>query len=215
MLTRTLTLVLPLLFGATVGMADDDRDDRDTYPDEVTLRSVAYAGTGCPADSVRLNVPIDGRELMVYWTDFQAEAGPDVPLRDSRKNCQLNVDLAYPDGWQYTLTSIDYDGQHHLDEGVVATAASAYYFQSSPDTVRAQHDFTGPLAGEYNAFDAFPEDQLSWSPCGAGDNSRSLNVNVQVRVDTTTTTEGRRGVISFADSPDVPGSLLTLKWRRC
>ena len=47
---------------------------------------------------------IPGTGLAMYWAPFVAAAGPDVPLREARKNCQVNVDLAYPAGWQFAVS---------------------------------------------------------------------------------------------------------------
>ena len=51
-------------------------------PDQVTLRSFAYAGTGCAANTVRGNFPVPGQQFLILWGSFTA-AGPSnsVPKR--------------------------------------------------------------------------------------------------------------------------------------
>src|SRR4051812_29314946 len=71
-------------------------------PDYVVVRGISYAGSGCPAGSLSENISLDYRGLSVIMDSFVAEIGPDIPLSMNRKNCQVMVDLDYPDGWQYS-----------------------------------------------------------------------------------------------------------------
>jgi hypothetical protein len=193
---------------------DDEPTQDEEAPEGVSVRQFSYAGTGCPAGTIRGDLPVDGRTFLIFWDAFAAEAGPGIPLPESRKNCQILLDLDYPAGWQYTLGSIDYSGHLVLEDGVEATAASAFYFQGSGDTARADKTFVGPLDADYHEvvdFAAETEGQVIWSPCEA---TRAINVNVQVRVNSLTARD-RNGLITFATDPETQGSLLALKWRRC
>jgi hypothetical protein len=196
------------------GDGTDGRDDGapDDAPQGVTLRALAFAGTGCPAGSVRGELPVEGHDLLLFYDSFAAEVGPDVPLSQSRKNCQLNLDFDYPSGWQYTVESVSYNGHVLLEDGLDALVGSSFYFQGSAATARAETTFTGPERREYQVTDTFETDDGNalWSPCEA---SRSLNVNVQVRVNALNARD-RHGVVTFATG-ELPGSLLQLKWRRC
>ncbi len=182
-------------------------------PDQVTLRSFAYAGTGCAANTVRTNFPVPGQQFMILWGTFTAAAGVDIPLREARKNCQLNIDLAYPDGWQYTVESTEYHGHVTVAEGTQAVAASYYYFQGESQTVRFGTLFDGPSTREFDVRDSVSDRDQVWSQCTA---VRSLNVNYQVRIVGAADGQATGGISFGTDVDGAPaGTLLTLKWRRC
>lgn len=185
----------------------------DDLPEGVTLRSFAYAGTGCPANTVRVNFPVEGRQFLILWQGFQAQAGVNIPLRESRKNCQLNLDLAYPAGWQYTVESTSYQGTVQLTSGTQAVAASYYYFQGSDEQVNFSTVFDSPRRRTYHVTDVVAEEEQVWSSCTA---DRSLNINYQVKVSSLSDGQAT-GKIAFGieRDGDPAGTLLNLKWRRC
>jgi hypothetical protein len=47
---------------------------------------------------------------------------------DARKNCQINLDLHYPPGYQFSILSTTFRGFVGLDDNVVATLGALYYF---------------------------------------------------------------------------------------
>lgn len=201
-------LVATFLFLTTFGapaLAD--------VPENVTLRGFAYAGTGCAPNTVRGRFPVEGVEFLILWEGFQAQAGADIPLREGRKNCQLNLDLAYPTGWQYTVESTSYQGTVQVDQGTQAVAASAFYFQGSDQTVRFATLFEGPVRRSFHVTDAVSDDEQPWSSCTA---DRSLNINYQVKVSAVSDGQAT-GKIAFGieRDGDPAGTLLKLKWRRC
>jgi hypothetical protein len=91
-----------------------------------------------------LSQPIAKRQLMLgsffSWKDWQecsftlifddmvASIGPGVPITDERVNCQLNIDLEYPSGFQYSILSTEFRGYAGLDSGVTGTQEATYYF---------------------------------------------------------------------------------------
>lgn len=182
-------------------------------PENVTLRGFAYAGTGCAPNTVRGSFPVDGVEFLILWEGFQAQAGANIPLRESRKNCQLNLDLAYPAGWQYTVESTSYQGTFQVQEGTQAIAASYYYFQGSDEQVDFSTTFTSTRRRTYHVTDSVADDEQVWSSCAA---DRSLNINYQVRVSAVSDGQAT-GKIAFGieRDGDPAGTLLKLKWRRC
>src|SRR5262245_20509070 len=104
---------LACLLSATtcaVALADDtierDLGREDDVPAHVILRSISYAGSGCPAGSIEADVPTRGDVLSLLFSETMvAGAGPGVPFTQRRKNCQVLLSLAHEPGWQY---SVDY-----------------------------------------------------------------------------------------------------------
>ena len=176
-------------------------------PDWVRIRSLTYAGTGCPAGSVAQNISPDNLAFTLLFDNYVAEAGPGVPLSQGRKNCQINVDLEYPAGWTYTLISIDYRGYANLDPGARGTQKATYYFQGSAGQSSAQSTLYGPKNQDYNYRDVIGSP--NWSYCRV---FRALNINSQVRVDAG---GGARGLMT-TDSVD--GQVIAtygFTWRHC
>ncbi len=204
-----------LLLLAAPAMADDvvpadDVVDRDSeLPDSISLRGFAHAGSGCAAGTARGEFPI-GSELFIIWDGFEAEAGQGIPLRDARKNCQVNLDINHTAGWQYTVESIEYSGKVNVADGTQAVAGSAYYFQGSAETVRSNTLFEGPLRRNFRVRDTTDAAEQVWSTCDA---TRSLNINFQVRL-SDAASSGATGTISFGVGGSA-GTLIKLKWRQC
>ena len=178
-------------------------------PDWVRVRSITYAGTGCPAGSVAKNISPDRLAFTLIFDNYVAEAGPGVPISQSRKNCQLNVDLEYPAGWTYTLFAVDYRGYANLQPNVSGTQKSTYYFQGASSQSSAQSTLYGPKNQDYFYRDVIGNP--NWSYCNV---FRSLNINTQVRVDNSRA-PGNSGLMT-TDSID--GHVIAtygFTWRRC
>ena len=71
-----------------------------------------------------------------FGSDFTASVGPNVDADQSRKNCQLNIDLQFSPGYQYAVYSADYAGWGNLDSGVKGVVKANYYFSGQTDQVR-------------------------------------------------------------------------------
>jgi hypothetical protein len=199
------TTCVSLLFSAVSGLAGARE-----APDEVYIRNLVYAGSGCPAGSVAENVAADKQAFTLMFDTFIAEAGPGVPLRESRKNCQILVDLVFPQGWSYTIVEIDHRGFANLGAGATASQKAAYYFQGEAQTVSLETKLRGPLADDYQVHDMLGLSAQIWSPCGA---RRALNIKSQV-----VTTAGRHGAPALITVDSVDGQLTQVykfQWKRC
>jgi hypothetical protein len=78
----------------------------------------------------------DDRTIVTLIFDaYVASIGPGIPLTESRKNCQLSVNIKYPGGFQYSILSADYRGYASLQKGITGTVKSTYYFSGQPTQV--------------------------------------------------------------------------------
>src|SRR4051812_38006942 len=75
-----------------------------------TDKQVTYGGTGCPQGSVGSVISQDRTTMTLIFDQYVASIGPGIPVTENRKNCQLNIDLIYPGGFQYSIFSADYRG---------------------------------------------------------------------------------------------------------
>jgi hypothetical protein len=178
-------------------------------PSQVRIAGISYAGSGCPAGSVAESMSPDAKAFTLLFDSYIAEAGPGVSLANGRKNCQIAVDLRFPQGWSYTIFDVDYRGYAQLERGTTGTQKTTYYFQGGSSQASLQTNYAGPKDADYHIRDSLGLDALVWSPCGA---TRAVNMNTQVRV---TASGGRRALMTI-DSID--GQLTHrygIQWRRC
>lgn len=204
-----LILSAPAMADDVVAPADDVVDRSAELPDSISLRGFAHAGSGCAAGSAQGEFPI-GSELFIIWDGFEAAAGSGIPLRDARKNCQVNLDINHTVGWQYTVESIEYSGKVNVADGTQAVAGTAHYFQGSAETVRSNTLFEGPLRRNFRVRDTTDESEQVWSTCDA---TRSLNINFQVRLSEVASSDAT-GTVSFGNGRTA-ATLIKLKWRQC
>ncbi len=146
----------------------------------VTLKSIKYNGSGCPIGTVAENISADNQAFTLTFSEFIAEAGPNVSPRSNRKNCQLTAVLSIPPGWQYTVGSFNYRGFIDVDPGVTATHTTSYYFQGQGQTGTFQSRQNGPYADAFTYTDTIGlNSQNLWSPCNI---ERALNINAAIYV---------------------------------
>lgn len=180
-------------------------------PSYVRVRSINYAGSGCPAGSVATNVSSDLQAFTLLFDSYIAEVGDGVSAREKRKNCVVNVDLDYPNGWSYTLFTVDYRGYIDLERALVGTQQTSYYFQGSASTARLASNITGPVSRDYQIRDNLAVSALVWSPCGA---HRALNMNTEVRIDNSRNRRGS-GIMTIDSIDGQLKQIYGIKWSRC
>jgi hypothetical protein len=180
-------------------------------PDYVRIRDITYAGSGCPAGSVGADVAGDLSAFTLLFDQYQAQVGPGIPMAQKRKNCQINLRLDIPNGWSYSLFTVDTRGYVSLEPGVRALQQSLYYFQGQMRTGRLQTVVFGPADRNYVARDQIKIENQVWSPCGA---SRSLNINTEVRVDNSAA-PFRQGMMTVDSIDGQFKQIYGVKWRRC
>jgi hypothetical protein len=73
--------------------------------------------------------------ILDFGSDFTASVGTNVPADQSRKNCQLNIDLQFSPGYQYTVYSADYSGWGDIDSGAKGLFKATYYFSGQQNQV--------------------------------------------------------------------------------
>ena len=148
--------------------------------------------------------------MTLIFDSYVASIGPGTAVTDNRKNCQLNLNIHYPPGFQFSLFSADYRGYAQLDKGVNGTQKSTYYFSGQTQQVSTETDFTGPMDQDYLFHDVAQSTSVVWSPCGA---EGLLNINSQVRL--TSNSKTASGELT-TDSIDTKFTqILYLNWQKC
>lgn len=177
---------------------------------QVQIRGVTYGGTGCPQGTVGSQISADRSVMTLIFDSYIASIGPGIAVTEQRKNCQLNVDILYPGGFQYSILSADYRGYSSIQKGVTGTLKSTYYFSGQTAQSSTEYSFIGPVTGDYLKHDEADSTSVVWSPCGA---SGMLNINSQVRL--TSSNSSATGLLT-TDSTDLKFTqVVYVQWKKC
>jgi len=137
-----LSYLLPFLAGLATALPTEEHVAREYLAagpsgHEVQITGIAFAGSGCPAGSVSGQLSSDLTTLTLLYASFVAKSGKGIPSSSYRKNCQLNVKLKYPSGWQFSVFKADYRGYAQIPSGDTGTCKATYYF--SGDSRQVPH----------------------------------------------------------------------------
>ncbi len=193
-------MMVASMMGSGVAAAD--------VPEEVNLGGLTAGGTGCPAGSVSVNINDTYGELSFVMDQFVVQVGSGASIGDSRKFCQISLDLAAPAGWQYALTGMTVRGFAELDAGVVATVQAQTYFSGQTETASIEDQIVGPESSAYEFNAEWAPEELSWSPCGA---SRALNVKTAIRLNPA----GQRNKSGLVTADEKSFQAYSIVWKRC
>jgi hypothetical protein len=178
-------------------------------PKQVYVESISYGGTGCPQGTVGQSLSDDRSQLTLIFDSYVASTGPAVPITESRKACQLNINLHVPQGWSYSIGDITYRGYAQLARGQVGQQISTYYFAGSSTQARFSKPITGPTAQDYTVGDHLGLDALVWSACNA---VVPLNVKSAVQINGPVNVPGQ---LTNDSTDGKMKTLLGLQWRQC
>jgi len=160
-----------------VAAADDDKPSSS----QVKIRSVRWNGSGCPYNGVQSILNPDATIITLLFNNYTASIGKNVPRSEARKNCQVSLDLQYPQGYQYSVADVTVRGYIDIDEGITATVQSRYYFQGAvggKDAI-SRYDISRKFSDSFSKSDGVPFESLVWSPCGA---VAAAQINNEIRL---------------------------------
>lgn len=85
--------------------------------------------------------------MTLIFDAYVASIGQGVAVTENRKNCQLNIQIHYPGGFQFSVLSADYRGYAALESSKVSgLQKSTYYFSGQTAQFSTQTSFTGPMS---------------------------------------------------------------------
>lgn len=152
---------------------------RERIGDEVTIDVVSAAGSGCKSGTVSSVIAPDGKSFILGFDEYLAEAGPDVPLSEGRKFCNLAIMLNVPNGISYTIADVNYRGYAFLEYGVEAMQKSTYFFAGNIQQVAMRSIFKGPFDDDYTVGDSVGFNSVLWSECSG---EQPVSIKTEVRV---------------------------------
>ncbi len=69
-------------------------------PSEIKIVNITAIGSGCPAGHAYVNVDATGTVFDVAFDEYIVTVGPGTSPANSRKNCRISINLAFPSGYQ-------------------------------------------------------------------------------------------------------------------
>lgn len=177
-------------------------------PTKIYVASVTYDGSGCPPETVDVSLDPERTEFTLAFGAFVASKGPGVPASDALKQCQVNLDLKVPQGWQYSVATVEYRGEMQLPKKMKAQQRTTYYFEGDGELAAADSLFKGPVTKDYLIRDTLPYSTVVWSSC---DKVRRLTITTELELVGGTTA----GEISATTMDGRNASVLELRWQEC
>jgi len=203
---------LVLGFFAVLSAAAPTPDGDDVDPSQVYIEGITYAGSGCKAGSVAISKANDWKTVTLSFDSYVASIGPGVGFSERRKNCNINVKLHYPNGYQYTLYQTDYKGYCEIEKGVNARQQSEYWFAGFMDKKATFKSYwQGKYSDGFSFRDTIANEACVWSPCGA---STTLNIDTQLNLEN----GGDKKSSGFITTDVIDHKVKTIygvRWRKC
>ena len=161
---------------------------------------ITINGSGCPLSSGTAELSEERNRLVVEYSGFMAESGPGLVAGERRKNCQMMLDVATPDGYTYALDSVRLEGEADLPAGVTASVGTWTYFQGMDvaDDRILTDEITGPTSDDWAFTQQVPTAERVFKPCGE-DRLIAVNTTAVLVGVTTGTTEASVSVERFSN----------------
>jgi len=164
----------------------------------------------------------------LLFDNFVAQIGPSVSPSEWRKNCQLLIQLHYPQGFQYSVLQTEYRGFISIDSTITAKQEALYYFSGgerisltlvilllTQNVESAQAtcsvSFTGPDTEDYHQVGKVPLTSIVWSPCGS---QAALNIDASVQLHQTSDTNAQ-GQMTIDSADGHIEFIVGVQWRKC
>ncbi|KAJ3409933.1 hypothetical protein HDV05_004155 [Chytridiales sp. JEL 0842] len=190
------------------------KDNKPGNPSEVVVKSFTFSGSGCPRNTASYNFNADKTAFTLIFDQYVASIGNGAPTTDSRKDCQVMVDMRLPVGWQYSITTVDYRGFALLDQGVTATLSASYHFAGNGKPLRNARQYVGPMDTDYVLRDTFGAGDVEWSGCGKGNGAQGEKL--KMKINTAIALSGNGVGLLTRDAMDQKVSqVYGLSWRQC
>ncbi|MBF0359476.1 MAG: DUF4360 domain-containing protein [Oligoflexia bacterium] len=178
-------------------------------PQDISLGTPGYAGTGCPNGSASVTLAPDKKSLSILFDQYVATAGGTTGKSLDRKTCNLAVPVHVPQGYSISVFKIDYRGYVNVPVGGSGTFNVEYFFAGirAPQYTKT---FSGGHDGEYVLSDGLVGRAFVWSACGQDVNLR-VNSSMLVR-----SNRGFEDAMGTVDSIDIKaGMVYHIQWREC
>jgi hypothetical protein len=171
----------------------------------VFIDRIDYGGSGCPADSVAYNLSDDALAFTMIFDAFDLDNG--TRGGRNKKHCNINLKLAVPSGWSYTLFSVDYRGYADLPKNTDARLRAWYSIGSSEQIRISNLKIKGEFLNDYERRAGVPLDALPWQGCNDSDSTIHINTELMVN--------GRNAFMTVDTVDGEMSQTYGIAWRPC
>lgn len=219
---------LPVLLLATLCCGNVLADDPPRGSVRITGINYGYAGpepmSACPDGSLAHMLSPDGKALTLLFDSFLVEVNADRLGTAQTKQCDINLTLQTPPGWEFGIFSVDMRGYGSFDPGTTGWQWAIYWLNGR-GVSGVVNDCAGPY-GNYVAckqfYGPFDDDYIHSSNLDLGNvpysgcNRTQHTIKIRTGAVVKTTEAGFRAALLTVDSID--GEVTeeyNLRWRRC
>jgi len=143
------------------------------------VSDISYAGSGCSDGSLGLNISDDGRAFTLLFSEMSAYFDPTDTSLENRVNCNIDLDFVIPQGWRFTIMTLDYRGFAELYEGDKATLSTKIGFDQS-NTITKNSVLSGEFVDDFEVRQEVAIGTNNWVGCD--DSHSKLNLDVAVNI---------------------------------
>jgi hypothetical protein len=125
-----------ILLSVAIAVAQENTEE--AVP--VQIVTTQFSGSGCPQSSPPPITSLDSIIQLGPLTGLTASLGG--PQADGNKNCQLHVNIRYPEGYQASVRLEKVSGSASFSDGVQGSfIAQTYFSQAASKTVSQTNPF--------------------------------------------------------------------------
>lgn len=206
--------------GNTPGSGDATANEPASSPSEApagfAIKAIKTQGSGCPEESVAINISEDRKAFTVSFSQFAIELA--AGEKSVQNSCRLTLKLDVPVGWQYSVASFNHRGFVTLDEGVEALHATRYFFKGRGKGGGFRHRETGPIAKDFVYTDSIgiltTVFSREWSDC-VGKRDFMIDTAIQLKNSNLKKFPTATGLLSNDNADGEFRQDFGLTWRRC
>jgi hypothetical protein len=215
------TLAL-FLFGALAPIFSSLQASAQT-PSGVQIQYVRTQGSGCQNGTARAMLTPDGRAFSVFMDNYIAETTNSLSL--DYKTCNMEIGIAIPAGYSFSLLTADYRGFVNAEAGTQVSHQVLYTFDGSrPPNERPgfgnsagrysfeQKIFQGPINQDYFIRNVIDPRASLWSPCSTGGQQPLM---IQTFLIARAMSRGGQSQISLDSVDGALEQQFSWTWRQC
>jgi hypothetical protein len=158
-------------------------------PSQIYIEKINHNGNGCRPGSVASLVAPGAEAFTLLFDDYIVDTS-NRGHRDrdedrepggnaAQKHCNISLDMHVPDGWAFTLHTLDVRGFANLPAKATGFQRTTYFFKGSEREV-GKLELKGPKSEDYFHRTSTPLSQAEWSPCKG--RARNLQIRTSIRV---------------------------------
>jgi hypothetical protein len=188
-----------------------------SIPIGAQISDVRLVGSGCDMSSATVVLSPDLKDLSLFFSQYIVEIGEGSEnplLLKLTQECQVQVQLQIPSGWQMAFKGADYRGFISLPAQASAFHRLSILQEGAPIVSMREAALQGPLNNDYYVRSEVKPERITWSSCLGG--LTSLNLISQIGVSLNPRSRDRSLALMALDSADTSFKQnLSVEWKKC